>query len=65
MRLRLVLQGALIFGAFTMLMFGQAVGGRMKDVPKGTKAKPTPRLADGKPDLGNGAVPGIRTRWPT
>ena len=54
MRLRLVLQGALIFGAFATLMFGQAVGGRMKDVPKGTKAKPTPRLADGKPDLGNG-----------
>ncbi len=41
-------------------MFGQAVGGRMKDVPKGTKAKPTPRMPDGKPDLGNGKALGIK-----
>jgi hypothetical protein len=55
MRFRAVLQGALIFGAFAMLVFGQAVGGRMQDVPKGTKAGPAPRMPDGKPDLGNGS----------
>src|SRR6185369_14757588 len=32
------------------------IGGRMNDVPRAQAAnpKPTPRLADGKPDLGNG-----------
>jgi len=30
------------------------IGGRVADPPKGTIAKPTPRLADGHPDLGNG-----------
>lgn len=30
------------------------VGGRIPDLPKGTVAGPTPRLPDGKPDLGNG-----------
>ena len=32
------------------------IGGRLNDVPRAQAAnpKPTPRLADGKPDLGNG-----------
>jgi len=40
----------------SLTAFGQAgpVGGRLKDLPKETKAGPTPRLADGHPDLGNG-----------
>ncbi|MEI9814488.1 MAG: hypothetical protein WDO18_18405 [Acidobacteriota bacterium] len=37
-----------------MMSSAQVVGGRMQDVAKGTKAGPTPRLADGHPDLGNG-----------
>ncbi|MEP6961352.1 MAG: hypothetical protein ABI995_04700 [Acidobacteriota bacterium] len=40
--------------ACSVLAYGQAVGGRLADVAKGTKAKPTPRLPDGHPDLGNG-----------
>jgi hypothetical protein len=54
MHFRAILQGAVIMGAFATLMFGQVVGGRMNDVAKGTKAGPTPRMPDGKPDLGNG-----------
>lgn len=54
MRIRVGIQIALLAGAFAALLSAQAVGGRMKDVPKGTKAGPAPRLPDGKPDLGNG-----------
>src|SRR5579864_3844004 len=35
-------------------LVAQPVGGRPPDLPPGTKAKPTPRLPDGHPDLGNG-----------
>src|SRR5580765_2206019 len=33
------------------------IGGRLNDVPRAQAAnpKPTPRMADGKPDLGNGS----------
>ena len=30
------------------------IAGRLPDLPPGAKANPTPRLPDGKPDLGNG-----------
>jgi hypothetical protein len=45
----------LAFGCCALTLAGQAaVGGRIPDPPKGTPAGPTPRLPDGKPDLGNG-----------
>lgn len=39
---------------FVGIAAAQVVGGRPQDLPAGTKAKPTPRLPDGHPDLGNG-----------
>ena len=43
---------ALFVLAFSTL--SAQVGGRIADPPKGTPVGPTPRLPDGRPDLGNG-----------
>src|SRR5262245_21656178 len=46
---------ALILLATPALAVAQApIAGRIPDIPPGTKAGPTPRLPDGRPDLGNG-----------
>jgi len=46
---------AALFPLFTVCLSAQpVVGGRLPDLPPDVKARATPRLADGHPDLGNG-----------
>src|SRR5678809_361303 len=53
---RILVAAALGAGIPAYLAAQGGIGGRMNDVPRAQAAnpKPTPRLADGKPDLGNG-----------
>src|SRR3569832_1960490 len=53
MRARFIIQTGLLIAACATFIHSQVPGGRFPDA-KGVKAGKTPRLPDGKPDLGNG-----------